>query len=98
MLGAVVAWPKRRSLLVKSCLLLTRVRWKLRWGGLRVSRPLAPVRASAAAGHSANASRLSGRLLVVARVVWIALALAAVSLFIAAVPAEFAQLDRKSVV
>jgi hypothetical protein len=61
-------------------------------GGLRVSRPLAPVQASAAPGRSANASRLSGRLLVVARVVWIVIALAAVSLFIAAVPAEFAQL------
>ena len=61
-------------------------------GGLRVSRPLAPVRAGAAPGRSANTSPLSGRLLVVARVVWIVIALAAVSLFFAAVPAEFAQL------
>src|SRR5215212_3344693 len=61
-------------------------------GGLRVSRLLAPVQASTAPGSSADASRLSGRLLVVARVVWIIIALAAVSLFVAAVPAEFAQL------
>ena len=61
-------------------------------GGLRVSRPLAPVRAAAVPERSANASPLSGRLLVAARVVWIVIALAAVSLFIAAVPAEFAQL------
>ena len=61
-------------------------------GGLRVSRPLAPVQASAAPGRSANASRLSGRLLVVAGVAWIVIALAAVSVFIAAVQAEFAQL------
>ena len=61
-------------------------------GGLRVSRPLAPVRAGAAPERSANTSPLSGRLLVVARVVWIVIALAAVSLFFAAVPAEFAQL------
>src|SRR5215212_11586387 len=60
--------------------------------GLRVSRLLAPVQASTAPGSSADASRLSGRLLVVARVVWIIIALAAVSLFFAAVPAEFAQL------
>src|SRR5215213_168570 len=61
-------------------------------GGLRVSRPLAPVRAGAAPGRSANTSPLSGRFLIVARVVWIIIALAAVSVFIAAVPAEFAQL------
>src|SRR5215204_1970418 len=61
-------------------------------GVLRLTRPLAPVRASAAPERSANASPLSGRFLIVARVVWIIIALAAVSLFIAAVPAEFAQL------
>ena len=55
-----------------------------------MTRPLAPVRA--APGRPADASPLSGRLLVVARVAWIAVALAAVSLFVAAVPAEFAQL------
>src|SRR5829696_741386 len=61
-------------------------------GVLRLTRPLAPVRASAAPERSANASPLSGRFLIVARVVWIIIALAAVSVFIAAVPAEFAQL------
>jgi signal transduction histidine kinase len=60
--------------------------------GLRMSRPVTPVQASAAPGRSANASPLSGRLLVVARALWIVIALVAVSLFIAAVPAEFAQL------
>src|SRR5215203_1016646 len=61
-------------------------------GGLRMTRPFAPVKASAAPGRSANASHLSGRLLIVARVVWVVTALAAVSLFILAVPAEFVQL------
>src|ERR671921_1177746 len=61
-------------------------------GGLRVNNPLAPGRAGAAPGRSGNTSPLSGRLLAVVRVVWIVIALAAVSLFFAAVPAEFAQL------
>src|SRR5215218_3378855 len=61
-------------------------------GVLRLTRPLAPVQARAAHGRSANALRLSGRLLVVARALWIVIALVTVSLFIAAVPAEFAQL------
>jgi signal transduction histidine kinase len=61
-------------------------------GVLRLTRPLAPVRASAAPGRSTNSSPLSGGLLVVARVVWVITALAAVSVFIVAVPAEFAQL------
>src|SRR5919107_95275 len=61
-------------------------------GGLRMSRPVTPVRASSAIGRPSNALRLSGRLLVVARALWIVIALVAVSLFIAAVPAEFAQL------
>src|SRR5215217_5499552 len=61
-------------------------------GGLRVSCPLSTVRAGSAPGRSGNTSPLSGRLLVVARVAWIVIALAAVSLFFAAVPAEFAQL------
>src|SRR5215204_2306007 len=61
-------------------------------GGLRMTRPFAPVKASAAPGRSANASHLSGRLLIVARVVWVVIALAAVSLFIVAVPTEFVQL------
>ena len=61
-------------------------------GGLLVTRPLAPARADAPPSRSINASRLSGRLLVLARVVWIVVALAAVGLFIAAIPAEFAQL------
>ena len=57
-----------------------------------MTRPFAPVKASAAPGRSANASHLSGRLLIVARVVWVVIALAAVSLFIVAVPTEFVQL------
>src|SRR5215204_2039798 len=61
-------------------------------GGLRMTRPFAPVKASAAPGRSANASHLSGRLLIVARVAWVVIALAAVSLFIVAVPTEFVQL------
>ena len=55
-----------------------------------MTRPLAPVRA--VPGRSAGASPLSGRLLAVARAAWIAVALAAVGLFIVALPAEFAQL------
>ena len=57
-----------------------------------MTRPLATVRAGAAPGRSTDDSRLSGRLLVVARVAWILVALASVGLFIAALAAEFAQL------
>ena len=61
-------------------------------GGLLVTRPLAPVRAGTPPDRSTNASRLSGRSLILARAVWIVIALAAASLFIVSIPAEFAQL------
>src|SRR3712207_5220687 len=61
-------------------------------GGLRVTRPLAPGQAAAAPERSSSASPLSGRLLVLAQAAWIVIALAAVGFFIAAIPAEFAQL------
>ena len=54
-----------------------------------MTRPLAPVGAAAGPERSANASRLSGRLLVLARAVWIVIALAAVGLFIAGTLAQF---------
>src|SRR3712207_1691441 len=61
-------------------------------GGLRVTRPLAPGQAAAAPERSASALPLSGRLLVLAQAAWIVIALAVVGFFVAAVPAEFAQL------
>ncbi|MDQ3925397.1 MAG: histidine kinase [Actinomycetota bacterium] len=54
-----------------------------------MTRPLAPARAVAVPEHSANSSRLSGRLLVLARTVWIIIALATVGLFIAGLVAKF---------
>jgi signal transduction histidine kinase len=59
-------------------------------GSLRVSRPLAPGQAAAVPERSANTSRLSRRLLFLARAVWIVIALAAISLFTAGILAEFA--------
>src|SRR3712207_9511847 len=57
---------------------------------LRVTRPVAPVGAAGVPKRSADTSRLSGRLLVLARAVWIVIALAAVCLFIVGILAEFA--------
>src|SRR3712207_3840171 len=59
-------------------------------GSLRVSRPLAPGQVAAVPERAANASRLSGRLLLLARAMWIVVALVAVSLFIAGILAKFA--------
>jgi signal transduction histidine kinase len=57
-----------------------------------MTRPLAPGQAATAPKHPANTSPLSGGLLVLAQAAWLVIALAAVCLFIAAIPAEFAQL------
>ena len=57
-----------------------------------MTRPFAPLRAGAAPGRPAGVPRLSGHPLVFARAAWIAVALAAVGLFIASVPVEFAKL------
>src|SRR5918998_3114197 len=57
-----------------------------------MTRPLVPGQAATAPKHPANTSPLSGRLLVLAQAAWLVIALAAFCLFIAAIPAEFAQL------
>ncbi len=57
-----------------------------------MTRPLAPAQTAAVPERPVGSSRLSGRLLVLARAAWVCIALAAVCLFVLGVPAEFALL------
>jgi signal transduction histidine kinase len=61
-------------------------------GSPRVSRPLAPSAVSSDRARTGD-TRLSGRSLLIARAAWVAVAALAVSLFVAGIPAEFAQLQ-----